>query len=154
MTLNEMHEQLVCEEESFSKSPKVDLLCLLLFSLFLCAWGLSSGPGLGDHEAIIAQGARQIRQGDGWLVPHVNDVPFVRKPPLAFWLAALSSELVDPPNVELPVSPLAARFPSAIAGVLTTLVVYLLSRSMFGHRIALVSGAVMASCTGGLVLLA
>jgi len=138
------------DAEPLGESPRLQILALLAFSVLVSLWGLTSGPGLGDHEAIVAQGARQIRQGDGWLIPHVNDVPFVRKPPLAFWLAAAASIAVDPQVVQPPVSPFAARLPSAIAAVLTVLLVYVMGRSMFGHRIGLVCGAAMAVSGGTL----
>lgn len=142
--------RIVCGEESWTRSPQVDLLCVLVFAGFLALWGLEGGPPLSDHEAIVAQGARQIRQGDGWLIPKVGDHPFVRKPPLAFWLAALSSYLVEDPRLTPPVTEFAARLPSSVAAILTTLLVYLLGSSMFGHRTAVTSALVSASCAGTL----
>ncbi|MCC7316646.1 MAG: glycosyltransferase family 39 protein [Planctomycetes bacterium] len=124
---------------------------LITFSSLLSFWGLGEGPRLSDHEAIVAQGARQIRQGGEWLIPKVGDTPFVRKPPLGIWLAALASTLVDPVDVQPPVSPYAARLPSALASVLTCAIVYVLGRFMFGHRAGLIAGFVFASCAGTLI---
>jgi len=138
------------DEESLSRSPHVDVLLLIVFTMLLSLWGLSDGPWLSDHEAIIAQGARQIRQGDGWIIPKVGDSPFIRKPPLPFWLTAITSKIVDPPNVETPVSPRAARLPSAVAAILATMLIYSLGRSMYGHRIGVLCGIVMGTCTGTL----
>ena len=139
-----MQEQLTFETESFGRNPTVDVLILLTLAALLSLWGLTAGPGLSDHESIIAQSARQIRQGDDWRIPRVADVPFVRKPPLAQWLVTLSSLAVDPPNINPPVSRYAARLPSALAALLTTLLVYVLGRSMFGHRTGLVCGVASA----------
>lgn len=137
-------------EESFANSQKLAVLGLFAFSAMLALWGLSGGPCLSDHEAIVAQGARQIRQDGNWLIPQVNDVPFIRKPPLAFWLAAAASWAVDPHSMQLPVSPMAARLPSALAAIGTSLIVYFLGRAMFGHRIGILCGAIMSICVGGL----
>ncbi len=123
---------------------------LLAFAAMTSFWGLGSGPALSDHEAIVAQCARQIRQTGNWLIPHFNDVPFVRKPPLQPWLAAGLSYVLDPPNLDRPVSPLAARSPSALAALLLVLVVYSLARSMFHPRVALVAGGITACCAGTL----
>jgi len=123
---------------------------LLAFAVVTSFWGLDAGPALGDHEAIVAQCARQIRQSGDWLIPHFNDVPFIRKPPLQPWLVAACSYTLDPPDLDPPVSPLAARFPSALAAVLTVLVVYHLCRSMLRPRAALVAGGIMACCGGTL----
>lgn len=137
-------------EESFSRSAKVDVVCLFALTVLLAFWGLTGGPGLSDHEAIVAQGARQMRLSGDWVVPVVNGVPFIRKTPLPFWLAAASSLVVDPPQVVPPVSPFAARFPSALALVGTTFVVFGLGRAMFGHRAGLLAAAALATSAGGL----
>jgi len=126
------------------------LVILAAFAAMASFWGLDAGPVLGDHEAIVAQCARQIRQSGDWLIPHFNEVPFIRKPPLQPWLVAACSYVLDPPDLEPPVSPLAARFPSALAAVLTVLVVYGLARAVYRPRAALLAGAIMACCGGTL----
>lgn len=98
-----MNRKLEWGEESFTHSASLDLACLLLFSAFVAFGGLAAGPRLGLHEAIVAQGAREIRQGGDWLIPRVNGIPELKKPPLAYWLAALSSRIVESPAVEPPV---------------------------------------------------
>lgn len=141
----------VFPEEQFSKSTRADLWLLMFATGVLSFAGLGFGPDLSDHEAIIGQGARETLQSGNWLIPRVNGEVFVRKPPLPIWLATWTSKLIDPASLPLPVSTLAARLPSAIAGWLTALVVYFLGRTMFGHRIAVISSLVMASCAGGLM---
>ncbi|MBN1344933.1 MAG: glycosyltransferase family 39 protein [Phycisphaerae bacterium] len=125
-------------------------LVLFVFATVMMFWGLDAGPPLSDHEAIVAQIACQTRQTGNWLIPHFNNVPFIRKPPLQPWLVAVASYLVDPPGQQPAVSVLAARLPSAMAGILTVLVVYALGRSMFPPRVALVAGGIMACCGGTL----
>ncbi|RMF85857.1 MAG: phospholipid carrier-dependent glycosyltransferase, partial [Planctomycetota bacterium] len=134
--------------DSLLGSTHIDRLFLLLIAVVSAAWGLGAGPMLSDHEAIVAQGARQALQGDGWLVPHVGDAPFIRKPPTPFWLVSLASLLCDAPG-DLPVSVYAARLPSAIAGILLTLLVYATGRMMFSHRVGIVAGVVQAVSLGG-----
>lgn len=138
-------------EEQFSQSPRTDIWLLTLATGLLCFAGLGFGPDLSDHEAIIGQGARETLQSDNWLIPRVNGEVFVRKPPLPIWLATWTSKLVGSASLPLPVSTLATRLPSAVAGWLTALLVYFLGRAMYGHRIAMVSSLVMASCAGGLM---
>ena len=143
-------ERIAFAAESFTHSRALDVLCLFALSATLSLWGLSGGPWLSDHEAIVAQGARQIRSGDGGIIPRVGDAAFVRKPPLAFWLAFASSALMDPSGLEIPVSPLAARLPSGLAALLTTMLVYFLGRRMYGHPSAMMSSLVMATAVGTL----
>lgn len=125
-------------------------LVLLAFAIIACVWGLDAGPPLSDHEAIVPQCARQIRQSGNWLIPYFNNVPFVRKAPLQFWLVAATSYLTDPTELTPPVSVLAARLPSAIAAILTVLVVARLGRTMYRSQTGLIAGAIMACCGGTL----
>jgi len=131
----------------------VGLVLLIALAGAACFWGLDAGPPLSDHEAIVPQCARQIRQTGNWLIPHFNNVPFIRKTPLQFWVVAATSYIVDPADLDPPVSPVAARLPSAVAGLLTVLVVYWLGRSIYDHRTALVAGAITA-CSGGMMFFA
>ena len=126
------------------------VVALLAFAIVAAFWGLDAGPPLSDHEAIVAQCARQIRQSGDWVIPYFNDVPFIRKPPLQPWLVAAVSLVVDPPGLDPPVSPLAARFPAALAAVLLVVTVLALGRAMFHPRTAVVGGGLMACCAGAL----
>lgn len=122
------------------------LVLLIAFAVVANFWGIDTGPVLGDHEAIVAQNARQIRETGDWLIPYFNDEAWIRKPPLQPWLVAAASYVVDPPDLSPPVSPMASRFPSALAAVIASLVVYGLGRSMFTPRIGLIAGGIMACC--------
>lgn len=118
---------------------------LLLIAIAVLA-GLFGGPDLGDHEAIVAQCARNMRITGDWVVPHIFDVPFFRKPPLPYWLVAAASYVL--PNdaaTGLPVTTLAARLPSALAAMVTVLLIWRLSSSMFGRRIGRITAAVSGS---------
>ena len=69
---------------------RIVVLTLALAAGVAAVWG---GPPLGDHEAIVAQCARNMRVSGDWLVPELFDTPFIRKPPLAYWLVAGASYL-------------------------------------------------------------
>ncbi len=137
--------------EALTGRRSTDVACLVGLTAVLAFWGLNAGPGLSDHEAIVALGASHIRETGEWLVPKVGPETFIRKPPLAFWTAALSSFVVDPPTRAPSVSETASRFPSALAAILTVITIYGLGRSMFGHEIGILAGLVMASCAGAML---
>jgi len=42
------------------------------------------GPKLGDHEAIVALCARNMRLSGDWVVPDYLGTPWFRKPPLPY----------------------------------------------------------------------
>jgi len=146
-------KQITYGDTGSSVPTSIGLLLLVALAGVGCLWGLDAGPPLSDHEAIVPQCARQMRQSGDWLIPYFNDVPFIRKTPLQFWFVAAVSYIVDPPDLTPPVSVVSARVPSALAAVLTVLVVYWLAGAMYCHRTALVAGAV-AACSGGILFFA
>lgn len=88
---------------------RVQALCLV--AIF---WAAIYLPGLGSTE-IKGEEVRRIMpavamlEGGGWLVPHFNGKPYLRKPPLVNWLIAASMKLCGAKNEW------AARMPSALA---------------------------------------
>ena len=106
---------------------------------------LTLGAGLGRcgrltyHEAFTAQAAREIIATGDWLVPTIGGRPWLEKPPLAFWLAALAGRIVGD------VTEAAARFPSALAGALLALGVAVFAARRFGAGVGLLSGLIQAT---------
>ena len=55
--------------------------------------GLGSYGLLNNNEGLYAEIPREmIAAGDwrGWIIPHLNGLPYMEKPPLLYWLTALS----------------------------------------------------------------
>ena len=104
----------------------------LLVVLFLPAALLY--PTLGFHllepdEGRYAQIPREMLERGEWVVPTLQGEPYLDKPPLMYWLVAISYRVLG-------VSPEAARFVPALCVHLTILVVYLLGRRSVGERSA------------------
>jgi 4-amino-4-deoxy-L-arabinose transferase-like glycosyltransferase len=112
------------------------ILCLPVFFL-----GLGS-PGLYDpHESRNAEAAREMLVGGDWLTPHLDFARFLDKPPLGYWLIALS-------YMAFGVSEFSARLPIALAalgGVLTTRSI---GRDLFGEKAGLLAALVLLSSFG------
>ena len=88
----------------------------------------------------VAEEFRAMEQGPrGLVLPHLGGEPYTQKPPLYYWLAAAAG------SVSGKVTEVAARLPSALAGIATVLVTYALGRRLFS--------APAAALWGGLVLL-
>jgi len=92
------------------------------------------------QEARVLETARQMlgRGIHGWLIPSLNDVIRVRKPPLAYWMAAASFKTLG-------ISEWAGRFPTAILSWLTLAVTYKIASRRFGPRVGLLSSACLLS---------
>jgi len=94
-------------------------------------------PGLGERdlwapdEPRFAQVAEELRSGahgaPGLVLLHLNGEPYGQKPPLYYWMAAL----LGSPGSR--VSELAARLPSALAGVACVALTALLGRALFAR---------------------
>ena len=83
-----------------------------------------------------AQGDAQ--RGD-WVVPTFNYELRTQKPVLLYWLMMASYSLFG-------VNEFAARFPSALMAIGTTLVTFHLGRLLFNNRAGLLAGLMMATC--------
>ena len=86
----------------------------------------------------IAEELRSLEHGpSGLLLLHLNGEPYDQKPPLYFWLAALAGA----PGGR--VSELAARLPSALAGLATLWIVMQLGTGMLGRCSGLLGAALL-----------
>jgi 4-amino-4-deoxy-L-arabinose transferase-like glycosyltransferase len=111
--------------------------------------GLFGGPLLGEAEAIVAACARHMRISGDWVVPVFMEVPLIRQTPLPSWLIGATSYCVPPDAAgRLPVTTLAARVPSALAGLATVLLTWWLGAGMFGRRVGIVAAVLASSCVG------
>jgi len=91
---------------------------------------LAFRPLLEPDESRYAQIPREMLQRGDAVVPTLQGEPYLDKPPLTYWLIALSYKAFG-------VSPEAARLVPAVCVHLTVLAVYLLGRRSLGHRAAL-----------------
>ncbi|MCX7935522.1 MAG: glycosyltransferase family 39 protein, partial [Planctomycetota bacterium] len=106
-------------------------------------------PGLGErrfwysYEARVAQVARQMLRAsslEAWLLPRLGDQDRLKKPPLAYWLAALAASLSG--NV----SHFTARLPNAGAAIGCLLLVFAWGNRLHGLAAGLVAAAALATC--------
>lgn len=119
------------------------LVGLLLAASTLFLVNLSSLPLLDAHEATLAQVAREIyRSADvtNWIFPTLWDDPYLDRPPLIHDLVAIAYSIMG-------VGELATRFPGALLGALSVLVLYQIGREIFVARLpSLFSSLVYLTC--------
>jgi 4-amino-4-deoxy-L-arabinose transferase-like glycosyltransferase len=126
-------------------------LALIVAWVLLAGLALRRGPALSDHEVIVAQIARQSLADRQWLVPHYLDTPFLMKPPLAPWLVGATASLFPAQSAARAVDEFSARLPSAVATLLTSLLLWRLGASMFGRRMGLISAFAYMTSVGALL---
>lgn len=88
------------------------ILALLFFFPFL------GGIHLFDQEELnVAESAREMLLTGEWMYPQIDFQPFWDNPPMFVWAEAISMQIFG-------VNEFAARFPNAICGLVTLLLVY------------------------------
>lgn len=118
-----------------------DLTFLLLFFGTAIFQFLGRLPLLEPDEGRYAEIAREMLEKMDFITPHLNYVKYFEKPPLLYWLNALSISLFGR-------NEFAARFPTAVAGLLGILLTYHIGRKIFGRREALFSALVLGTSVG------
>ena len=126
-----------------SRDTRVRRISLLLVLLLPAAILF---PTLNFHllepdEGRYAQIPREMLAHDSWVVPTLQGEPYLDKPPLTYWLVALSYRVFG-------VSPAAARLVPALCVHLTILAVYLIGRRSLGERAAFWAALLLSVAPG------
>jgi 4-amino-4-deoxy-L-arabinose transferase-like glycosyltransferase len=120
--------------------PKSVVYILLALSLLFFVPKLGM-PLLDPDEGLYAEIAREMLTSGDWVIPHVNGLPYLEKPPLYFWLTALTFQLFGP-------SEWATRLWSAISALGTVLLTWRIGRRLYGAPAGLMAGVVVATVVG------
>ena len=114
--------------------------CVLLLVAACMFWGLGRPPIRDNNEALYADIAMAMSRGGSWLIPHLDGVPYIEKPPLLYWLMALSFKAFG-------VGAWQARLPDAAAAWLASLGCIVLGRRLGsplgGLAAALIAGSAL-----------
>ena len=94
-----------------------DRLLVLLLAVFLFVPFLGTVHLFDWDEINFAESAREMLQTGNWWQVTINYEPFREKPPLFFWMQALSMTLFG-------VGEFAARLPNALCGIITLQVIF------------------------------
>jgi 4-amino-4-deoxy-L-arabinose transferase-like glycosyltransferase len=124
-------------------------LAALLAMLWLTT--LTTRPLFNPDEGRYAEIPREMLSGGDWVIPHLNGLAYIEKPPLQYWATALSYRLLGP-------SPFAARLYCALAALGTILVAWLAARRLWSpdaswRAASVLSGMLMFVVLGQLLTL-
>jgi 4-amino-4-deoxy-L-arabinose transferase-like glycosyltransferase len=115
-------------------APLLFLLAALLFFFALGGHQLQ-----GSTEARVAGIAMEMHLDNDWVTPRLFGEPFLEKPPLSLWLDAGAMRVFG-------VSPWSVRLASAVAGLLSVMVLYGMLRGFERpKRIAWTAGILLAT---------
>lgn len=120
------------------KSLTRHLLILITLSATVFFTSLGTARLWDRDEPRNAGCARDMLAAGNWIVPVFNDELRVHKPILTYWFMMTSFATFDDPEF-------AARFWSALFGIGTTLLTYLITRRLFNPTAALWAGVILAT---------
>jgi hypothetical protein len=104
----------------------IALISLAIFVPFL------GGVRLFDWDEInFAESAREMIISGDYLTVRINYLPFWEKPPLFIWLQVFTMRLFG-------INEFAARFPNAICGTVTLLILFNTGRKLFSEKFGLI----------------
>ncbi|MFZ5449221.1 MAG: glycosyltransferase family 39 protein [Thermodesulfobacteriota bacterium] len=121
------------------------LLGLLLVGLVLFFYQLGTAGLMDPDEGRYAEIAREMLALKDWLIPHLNLLPYLEKPPLVYWLTAASFKVFGE-------SAAAARLPVALSALAGVFLAYGLGRALWGPVAGVLGGLVLATSAGYVVL--
>ena len=120
----------------------------ILLPLFLAAiiyLSSTTGRAVIDYdEGYYAQAARDMVEHGDWVTPYANGVRFLEKPPLLYWVTAVSFKIFG-------INEFALRLPTALAVIALIWIIGQMARRASGARAALIAG-LSAACSVGMYL--
>jgi 4-amino-4-deoxy-L-arabinose transferase-like glycosyltransferase len=121
------------------KRSFVFLFLLFVFGGILFSFNLGGWDLWNPDEPRYGEIAKEMLQGEGWIIPHLNSEVYLEKPPLFFWLMAATGTVIGGMNE------FAARFPAALFALLTLLLLFFLGKRLFGEKGGFFAALILAT---------
>jgi len=117
------------EPDKGSTSQTITLVVagLILFYLLAYVLPLNQRPLTIPDETRYAEVPYEMLVSGDWVTPRLNGLRYFEKPPLGYWVNAISIKLLGDSNF-------AVRIPTALAAGLTAILIYFFSLQYFSRR--------------------
>ena len=132
-------DKVIQKGSSSSFGSIIFLLCLVVGICYL--YRAASVDMFTRVESCFSECSREMLTSQNFIVPLYHGAQFFDKPILTYWLIILSYKALG-------ISVFAARIPSIIAALLTTVSVAYFARKTYSERVGIISAAVLATCIG------
>jgi 4-amino-4-deoxy-L-arabinose transferase-like glycosyltransferase len=115
---------------------------ILIFAAAVYIGCIFSPPSLMDDvDAVQAQIAQNMVHSGDWVTARLDGVPYLEKPPLIYWMIAVSYEVLG-------IHDWVARIPEALSAIALCLVTAAFAAWAFGDRVGFYAGLCMSTCLG------
>jgi 4-amino-4-deoxy-L-arabinose transferase-like glycosyltransferase len=121
------------------KKTLVPITLLVIFGCGLFFFNIGGRDLWKPDEPRWAQTGKNMFDGESWIIPHLNGEVDDTKPPMFFWLIALSGKLLGTMDEGT------ARLPAAFFGVLTLVIVLFFGRKLFDEETGFFSALIIAT---------
>lgn len=118
---------------------------IIATGIFVFFAGLGAARLWDEDETEYARCAREMMTRGDWIVPTINGQPWLEKPVLVYWLMIGSFKVFGPTEF-------AARCPSALLAIGTSLLTYHLGRRLFRPQVGLWAALVLSSSLSFVVI--
>ena len=113
----------------YNKPLITQVLIVLVASLLFIPF-LGQVPLFDWDEINFAESAREMIVSGDYLTVQINFQPFWEKPPLFIWMQVLSMKIFG-------INEFAARFPNAVCGIISLLVLFSIGKRVYSERFGL-----------------
>ncbi len=111
-------------------------LAVLIAVIWLVTLG--SRPLFNPDEGRYAEIPREMLAGESWIIPHLDGLAYIEKPPLQYWATAAALRVFGP-------RVFAARLYTALCALLTVAIVWVAAQRLWGVAAAWRVAAVLSS---------
>jgi 4-amino-4-deoxy-L-arabinose transferase-like glycosyltransferase len=126
-------------KQNFSGRFLVFLPIVLTFIIYFAS---TTSRAVTDYdEGFYAQAAQHMVESGNWVTPYANGVRFLEKPPLLYWVTAVSFKIFG-------INEFALRLPTAFAVIALVWIVVLIVRKLSDEKAALAAGLSTAFSIG------
>ncbi|MBF0206257.1 MAG: glycosyltransferase family 39 protein [Oligoflexia bacterium] len=127
--------------QDFQKNSPISMTAICILGaciVFICFAPLDYCKLIKPDEGRYAIIAREMVVTKDWIVPRLNGLLYFEKPPLHYWMTAISFSLFGE-------NEWSARLWSAIAGMSGVLMLFFAASRLFGREVALYSALILVS---------
>ena len=111
----------------------------VIVAAVLALFTLLGHRGLNEpDEGRFAEIAREMSLSTNWIMPHLGGIPHLQKPPMIYWLCALSIRAFG-------ANEWAVRLPAALAALGTVLALMHVAGLLFGSEVRWKAGLILLS---------
>lgn len=125
------------DEKLFFKTPFV--AAVLLGTVVLLFWGIWNNPLTGINEGRRALTALEMVRNGNWLIPTMNGHFYIDKPPMLYWLMAISAKLFQS------TAEWVFRLPSVFSALLICALLFRSVKKYLNQDIAVLAILIMAT---------